>query len=143
MTASSQELWRRQFENWSTALPRGGILVTDFDQINFADFRITDDFLYVERVNPDALGARNLLILFSDVRGVKFTKPLDIEVFEKAGFRKSGPSPNRRAADAQNAPPVGAAPRPQAAVRPAPARPAPPVAAPANPTTAAPPSVAR
>lgn len=127
MAETNHEIWRRQFENWSSKLPRGGVLVTDFDQIVFVDFRISDDFLFVERTNPDVVGARSVLIPFSDVRGVKFIRPIEIEQLEALGFRKSGPAkaPTRQAGAA--APRVAATPArpvPGAAPRPAESRPA-------------------
>jgi hypothetical protein len=47
---------------------------------------VRDDMLLVERTNPDAMGARYILLSFDAINNVKFTDPLKESVFTGAGY---------------------------------------------------------
>lgn len=83
----SAATWRAWFANWPADLPRRGVLVTSLDeQIPFANFMASDSMLFVERRNPDTVGARYVLVAFDDVRAVKFTDVVATKTLAKAGF---------------------------------------------------------
>ncbi|QDV75161.1 hypothetical protein [Botrimarina mediterranea] len=44
------------------------------------------DFLLLERVSPDSLGGRFIVIPFEEISTVKFTDPLKQPALEAAGF---------------------------------------------------------
>ena len=106
MSVENHLIWKRMFQSWPAALPRAGVLVTEFDQVIFSDFRFNEEMLYAIRSNPDALGARSLMIPFGDIKAVKFVKVIDDETADKAGLRKSGASGAARKAPLPTAPPA-------------------------------------
>lgn len=53
----------------------------------FKGFMVRGDTVLLERTNPDTLGARFLLVPFSEIAVVKFVDPLKQAVFESAGFK--------------------------------------------------------
>jgi hypothetical protein len=82
-----EQNWKNVFTNWPTGIPRAGILTNTLNEPNsFKSFFIKDDVLLLERTNPDALGARFILMGFDTIHSVKFTDPLKEAVITGAGF---------------------------------------------------------
>lgn len=52
----------------------------------FRGFMLRGEMVLLERISPDSLGSRFLLLPFDELAGLKFTDPLKQEVFEAAGF---------------------------------------------------------
>ena len=128
--AASQK-WDSFFNNWPASMPRNGVLQTVLNEaMPFKDFWLKDGMLLIERVTPDAMGARFVLMSFEVVSLVKFTNPLNAAEIAQAGFLAEVPKkqPQRQAqakvakvAQAVTAQPVAA---PPARVQPAGAKPA-------------------
>ena len=79
--------WRNLFENWPGAIPREGILVTNFQEtITFVNFMISGAILMVERDKPDAYGARKVMIAYGAISAVKLASPLELAHFQVMGF---------------------------------------------------------
>ncbi|MEO1497686.1 MAG: hypothetical protein AAFV43_11110 [Planctomycetota bacterium] len=53
----------------------------------FKGFMTRGETVLLERTNPDTMGARFILVPFSEIASVKFIDPLKQETFEAAGFR--------------------------------------------------------
>ncbi|MGI9430182.1 MAG: hypothetical protein ACR2NM_16090 [Bythopirellula sp.] len=86
MAASQQ--WESFFSDWPASLPRSGILVTNLNEtMPFKNFWLKDSMLLVERVTPDAMGARFVMLSFEGLNSVKFTNPLSAAEISEAGFR--------------------------------------------------------
>ena len=86
MAAAQQ--WDSFFSNWPASLPRGGVLLTNLNEtMPFKDFWLKDGMLLIERVTPDAMGARFVLLSFEALNVVKFTTPLTGAEIAEAGFR--------------------------------------------------------
>ena len=85
MTANS--VWKQVFSDWPAGIPKRGIMVTTLNEaIPFKGFMIREELLLLERVNPDSLGARFVLLNFEAINCVKLTDPLKEPVFTAAGF---------------------------------------------------------
>jgi hypothetical protein len=86
--ADSAAVWRRLFEQWPVGLPQRGLVVNRLDeQIPFKSYMLRGEIVLLERTNPDTLGARFLLVPFTEVSLVKLIDPLKQELLEAAGFR--------------------------------------------------------
>jgi hypothetical protein len=85
--ATSNEIWRDVFTNWPAALPRRGLVVSSLNEtIPFKSFLLKGDMLLLERTNPDAAGARFIILTFDAVHMLKITEPLKESVLNSAGF---------------------------------------------------------
>ena len=82
------EAWRSLFESWPESIPRGGLLVTTFQEtIAFTDFLISGSILLVERDTPDSFGARKVMVAFDAISAVKITSPMELGRFQVMGFQ--------------------------------------------------------
>ena len=82
------EIWHAFFANWPPGLPPRGVMVTSYnDQIQFVSFMATDTLLMVERQTPDSMGGRKVVIPFGNIVAVKVIDPIGTEPFTAAGFR--------------------------------------------------------
>jgi hypothetical protein len=80
--------WRAFFTEWPSQIPKRGILITRLNEASpFKAFMMRGDFLLIERVSPDSLGGRFLVIPFDEISTVKFTDPLKQPALEAAGFK--------------------------------------------------------
>jgi len=85
--AASQN-WSDLFNNWPASFARKGVLQSVLnEQMPFKDFWLKDGMLLIERVTPDAMGARFVLLSFEAVSLVKFTDPLKAAEIAEAGFQ--------------------------------------------------------
>ena len=79
--------WRDVFTDWPAGIPHRGIVVSTINEsVPFKGFMIKGDTLLLERNNPDALGARFVLLAFDAINCLKFVDPLKESVFTAAGF---------------------------------------------------------
>jgi hypothetical protein len=86
--------WNRFFQKWPPNLPQRGVLVTSYnEQIAFAGFLRADEYLLLERQTPDSVGARKIILPYSQILSLKITDPVGGEIFLEAGF--SGKLPQR------------------------------------------------
>lgn len=84
-------LWRQFFASWPESIPQRGVLVTSYgEQIAFAKFLLSEHFLMIERVAPDTVGARRLLVPYAKIETVKLTDPIRDEAFLAAGYLPGG-----------------------------------------------------
>ena len=82
------ESWRQIFENWPETIPKSGILVTRYQEsIGFADFLISGGILLLERSQPDGVGARKVMLAYSEIAAVKITNVVDLARFQVMGFQ--------------------------------------------------------
>jgi hypothetical protein len=79
--------WAEFFAHWPIDLPRRGILVTSFnEQIIFATFGTSGNFLLLERQTPDALGARSVVVPYEQILALKIIDIVKPKHFKAAGF---------------------------------------------------------
>lgn len=84
----SAESWKALFENWPEAMPKQGLLVTDFqEQIPFVNFLISGEILLLERDRPDSSGARKVMISYSAISALKMTSTLELARYQVMGFQ--------------------------------------------------------
>ena len=87
MAEVQQNTWRDLFANWPTSIPKRGVLISTLNEATpFKSFLVKGEMLLLERTNPDAMGARFILVGFDAIHMLKFTDPLKEEVFTSAGF---------------------------------------------------------
>jgi hypothetical protein len=80
-------VWAQIFQKWPAKLPQRGVLVVTFgEQIPFCGFLRTADALLLERQTPDTMGARKVILPYSQIAGLKITDPVGADVFTEAGF---------------------------------------------------------
>lgn len=82
-----RQVWRELFMQWPSTLPKRGIVVTALNvETPFKSFLLRGEMLLLERTNPDAVGARFILLGFDAIHIVKLIDPLKETVFTGAGF---------------------------------------------------------
>jgi len=81
-------VWKDLFTNWPASLPRKGVLVTvGGEQTPFQEFMTTENFVLVQRRTPDTLGAREMIVPFSEVIALKMTEVVKPASYREAGFK--------------------------------------------------------
>ena len=81
------EAWRQLFNKWPKEIPSRGVLVTTLnEQIPFRGFMITDEWVLLERTNPDPMGSRFIMLPFENIAVVKLIDALKQSAFETIGF---------------------------------------------------------
>lgn len=80
--------WPAFFRDWPQEIPHRGVLITQLNEaIAFKGFMLRDEFVLLERLSPDSLGARFVVTPYGEIALVKITDPLKQPAFEAAGFR--------------------------------------------------------
>jgi hypothetical protein len=86
--------WRDYFLAWPKELPHRGVLVTSFgEQIPFDGFMTTDALLLIERRTPDTIGARKVILSYTQIVAIKLVDVVKAKVLAGAGF--TGDLPNQ------------------------------------------------
>jgi hypothetical protein len=84
------ENWRDFFTNWPSEMKRRGIIVTSFgEQIPFSAFWTSSNLLLLERQSPDSLGARTIVLTFTQITALKIVDVVKINAFQSLGFQDS------------------------------------------------------
>lgn len=79
--------WRQLFESWPSNRPRRGLVFADWQEtISFDSYLISDEILFLNRPQPDGLGARKVMIPFSRIAAVKFIDVFELDEFASLGF---------------------------------------------------------
>lgn len=87
MSKTSGDTWREVFTNWPAALPRRGLVVSTLNEtVPFKSFLLKGDTLLLERANPDAVGARFIVLTFDAIHMLKITDTLKESVLNSAGY---------------------------------------------------------
>jgi hypothetical protein len=81
------ENWRDFFAQWPADMHRRGIIVTSFDeQIPFSAFWTSSNLLLLERQTPDSLGARTIVLAFTQITALKIVDVVKPKSFQTLGF---------------------------------------------------------
>lgn len=84
---SSAQLWKSLFSEWPASFPKKGLVTSTLNEgMPFKSFMVNGDLLALERTNPDASGARFILLGFDGIDSVKFVDPLNESALTEAGF---------------------------------------------------------
>ena len=87
-------IWAQIFQKWPPKLPQRGVLVATFgEQIPFCGFLRTADALLLERQTPDAVGARKIILPFSQIASLKITDPVGGERVPGGRFLRQAAAP--------------------------------------------------
>ncbi len=79
--------WQEIFTRWPASIPKKGIITTTLNEtIPFKGFMISGSALLLERSNPDALGARFIILEFPTIALLKYIDPLKTANFAEMGF---------------------------------------------------------
>ena len=91
MTDPSATIWRQFFATWPAGIPQKGVAVTSFgEQVNFVSFLMSEHLLMLERLAPDTVGGRRLMIPYGEIKSVKITEPVKDDLFLAAGYLTAG-----------------------------------------------------
>jgi hypothetical protein len=81
------ENWRDFFAQWPADMPRRGIIIAEFgEQMPFSAFWTSPTYLLLERTTPDSLGARTIVLPFTQVAALKITDVVKPKTFQPLGF---------------------------------------------------------
>jgi len=84
---AERDYWKTFFLNWPAKLARRGLAVAGYDeQIPFVAFLTHDDFVLLQRMAPDAMGARVVILPYDQIVAVKLTEVVKQQVLSDAGF---------------------------------------------------------
>jgi hypothetical protein len=83
---AAQSSWQKFFLAWPADMPHKGVLITAWDQVPFHEFMTHDDFLLVQRRAPDTLGARDVIVPYSEITGLKLTEVVKTKALKDLGF---------------------------------------------------------
>jgi hypothetical protein len=87
MTSTVENPWRELFLKWPSSIPKRGVLVSTLNESTpFKSFLMKGEVLLLERTNPDAMGARFVIVTCDAIHMVKLTEPLKEDAFTSAGF---------------------------------------------------------
>lgn len=87
MAVENTDVWRELFAKWPAGIPKRGVLVSTLNEATpFKSFLTKGELLLLERANPDALGARFIVIGFDAIHMLKLTDPLKEDALTAAGF---------------------------------------------------------
>ena len=79
--------WKAFLAKWPKDLPKRGVLVTVLnDQTPFRSFMLTEEMVLFERINPDPMGARMVLMTYDQIAALKITDVVRESVFAAMGF---------------------------------------------------------
>ena len=83
----TEKTWRDVVLRMADGHSRRGIVVSTLNEpMPFKGFLVKGDTVLLERLNPDSLGARFILLPFDAINCLKFIDPLKESVFTSAGF---------------------------------------------------------
>lgn len=84
----SAEGWRSILENWPEAIPKKGIIVTNYQEsIPFQNFLLSTAVVLLERDKPDSLGARKVMLSYDAICAIKLTDTLELARYQVMGFQ--------------------------------------------------------
>ena len=79
--------WQALIQNWPKDLPQRGVLVTVLnEQIPFRGFMFTDELILFERTNPDPMGARMILLPYTQIASIRIIDVIREQVFAGLGY---------------------------------------------------------
>jgi len=84
--------WCDLFQSWPAGVPRRGVVVTSAnEQIPFAEFLVSPTLLLLDRPAPDTMGARKVIVPYSQIAAVKITDVVKNSAFSSLGFHAAKP----------------------------------------------------
>lgn len=82
------DAWRALFLNWPAEIPKQGMVTTSAgENVPFVGFALSLGLLLVERDKPDAIGARKVIIPYSNILAVKLGTPASLTELQPLGFK--------------------------------------------------------
>ena len=78
--------WQKLFLEWPADMPHKGVLVTAWDQVAFHEFMTHPNFLLVQRRAPDTVGARDVIVPYDQITGLKLTEVVKTKSLKDLGF---------------------------------------------------------
>jgi hypothetical protein len=84
---STATTWKSVFADWPEGLPQRGLIVNSLNETTpFKGFMIKDDFLLLDRTNPDPIGTRFVLMRFEEINTLKYLDQPKEAVLRAAGY---------------------------------------------------------
>lgn len=83
----AESAWAEFFRDWPEQITKRGIVVSKQNEPSpFKSFMLRGSFVLFERISPDSMGGRFLVLPFEEIAAVKFTDPLKQPALEASGF---------------------------------------------------------
>ena len=82
----SSLFWRGFLAKWPAGLQRRGVVVANGEQVKFTEFLIGEQAVLFERIAPDSVGGRKLIVLYKNIEAIKITESVDNDAFVPCGF---------------------------------------------------------
>ena len=80
-------IWRNFFAKWPKDLERKGVVVTSSgEQIIYVQFLIGEHSILLERLAPDAVGGRKVIVPYMKIDAIKTVDPFKNEALLPCGF---------------------------------------------------------
>ena len=64
------------------------MLVTSVETLQFNDFMVSGGLLLIDRDRPDAMGARKVMVPYSNIIAVKMQTTMELAQFQVMGFQR-------------------------------------------------------
>ncbi len=79
--------WRSFFVKWPVSLPQKGVAVTNYgEQVLFVAFLVSEQAVLLDRLAPDSVGGRKLILPYQNIETIKIVDPVSSDLFQAAGF---------------------------------------------------------
>ena len=82
------KFWRTFLTQWPTNLAHRGVIVACGEQVSFVEFLVGEEAVLIERLAPDSVGGRKLIVPYSQIVTIKITESVDSDLFVPCGFMK-------------------------------------------------------
>jgi len=80
------KFWRTFLAKWPSNMPQKGVVVANGEQVSFIDFLISEEAALFDRLAPDAVGGRKLIVPYVKIEAIKITESVDMDIFVPCGF---------------------------------------------------------
>lgn len=80
------KFWRSFLAKWPANLEHRGVVVACGEQVSFVEFYVSDQAALFERLAPDSVGGRKLILPYQKIDTIKITESVDSSVFVASGF---------------------------------------------------------
>jgi len=85
-------IWKDLLTRWPKEMPQKGVVMSVLNEsVGFVGFALDDHFVVFQRLTPDAMGARQVILPYSSISYIKITAVVPPKVFTDFGFQGSLP----------------------------------------------------
>jgi len=91
MTDTSN-IWKDLLTRWPKEMPQKGAVMSVLNEsVIFIGFALDDHFVVFQRLTPDAIGARQVILPYASICYIKITSVVPPKMFTEFGFQGTLP----------------------------------------------------